>query len=104
MNRATIMMLAGMVIATIVGVRAGFNWQEQRHPPMPPQASKLGELIIPGSPGTDGEGLRQASYRVPLTVDAVRRFYQLELPPLGWHYCGTQATAECTTKRRLSEE
>lgn len=106
MNRAIILMLAGIVIAitAIVVVRAGLTWQEQRHPPIPPQASKVGELYISSDSASGSVGLRQASYRVPLTVEVVRRFYQQELPPLGWHYCGTQASAECTTKRRPSEE
>lgn len=106
MSRAITLMFAGIAIAItlFIVVRAGFAWQEQRHPPIPPQASKVGELIIPGSPGTDGEGLRQVSYRVALTVEEVRRFYQQELSQLGWHYCGTQATAGCATKQRPSEK
>jgi hypothetical protein len=33
---------------------------------------------------------------VPESIDAVRAFYQRELPKLGWRYCGTQATPRCS--------
>ena len=105
MNRIATVFFVGIAgLLVISALRAGFTWQEQRHPPMHPQATKLGELIIPSNPVTGITGLRQTTYRVPLTVEEVRRFYQQELPRTGWHYCGTQATPECTTKRQVSEE
>ena len=105
MNRIATVFFVGIAgLLVISALRAGFTWQEQRHPLMHPQATKLGELIIPGNPVTGLTGLRQTSYRVPSTVEDVRRFYQRELHRTGWHYCGTQATPECTTKRQVSEE
>jgi hypothetical protein len=108
MNRRTMVTLAALAvviaIAASVGISAGLNWEQQRHPPLPPQASKVGELIIQGNSGSGSAGLRQTTYRVPMTVEDVRRFYQQELARLGWRYCGTQATPDCTTKQQLSAE
>ena len=105
MNSVAKFIWAGIACLLVMSaVRVGFTWQEQRHPLMHPQATKLGEMIISGNPVTGAMGLRQTSYRVPSTVEEVRGFYQLELPRTGWHYCGTQAIPECTTKRQGSEE
>ena len=101
---AAMFIFAGIAVLLVISaLRAGFTWQEQRHPPMYPQATKLGELVVPSNPVSGYAALRQTTYRVPLTVEEVRRFYQQELSRTGWHYCGTQATPECTTKRQVSE-
>lgn len=70
MNRATTLMLAGMVamiaivvIGLIVVIQARLTWQQQRHPPMPPQASNVGELSLPSTPTSGNAGLRQTTYR-----------------------------------------
>lgn len=80
-------LLLGLLVAA--GVVRGLLWEIQRHPPLPPHAGAVAETIIQGF-------ARQSSYRVPDSVEVIRRFYHRELPQRGWRYCGTQATPRCT--------
>ena len=80
----------------VIVVRLGFRWEEQRHPPLPPQAVQVGEQLFPGA-------YRQTTLRVPSSVADVRRFYHDTLPTQGWRYCGTQATPGCTKMPRMPE-
>ncbi len=74
----------------------GFIVEQRRHPPLPPQAYRVDEQLMPGA-------FRQTSFRVPSPVAEVRHFYQRELPHRGWRYCGTQAPPRCPNLGRLPE-
>ena len=103
MEGATKLMLAGMVsILAFIGIRASLNWEQERHPPLPPHATQVGELLTTSDELLTTGGLRQTTYRVPTTVADVRRFYQQALSQRGWRYCGTQTTPHCTNMQQLS--
>ena len=80
--------LALVVLVGSAGAVRGLIWEIQRHPPLPPNASAISENLIVGI-------ARQTTFRVPDSVDAIREFYQRELPPRDWSYCGTQNTPRC---------
>ena len=90
MERATKLEINGlMLVVALIIVAAGLAHEQQLHAPLPAQAYLVEEDLLPGA-------ARQTWFRVPTTVEDVRRFYQNALPPRGWRYCGTQATPHCT--------
>lgn len=89
--------VAGLLLGLLATVvQLGLHWEEQRHPPLPPQAVQVSVHNLPYA-------YRQTTLRVPSTVAEARRFYQDTLPDLGWRWCGTQATRGCTNMVRLPE-
>lgn len=82
-----------LLLLAIVGVGAGLLWEQQRHPPLPPQAQQVSIQNL-------GD-LRQTSFQYAGAVAEARAFYQQALAPRGWRYCGTKATARCTNMSRL---
>lgn len=90
-------LVALLLLGLLMGaIQLGLRWEEQRHPPLPPQAVQVAEQLFPGA-------YRQTTLRVPSSLADVRRFYHDTLLMRGWRYCGTQATAGCTKMLRLPE-
>lgn len=99
MNGITRVIFSGIAgLFVIFALRTAHIWEEQRRPPLPPQASPIGELILPGNPVAGSAEFRQITYRVPLPVHEVHLFYQQELARRGWFYCETQTTPGCARK------
>lgn len=77
-----------VLVLAVVGVVAGLVWENQRKPPVPPQAEQVASQL-------SGD-LRQTSFRYPGSIAEVREFYRQTFPERGWRYCGTQATENCS--------
>lgn len=77
-----------LLLIVAVGILGGFLWERGRHPQTPEGALQVSSTIV-------GD-IRQTTFRYPGTVDQVRAFYQTDLPPRGWQYCGTQITPRCS--------
>jgi hypothetical protein len=50
-----------------------------------------------------GTTSRDTSFVFGGSIEELRAFYQQELPPRGWRYCGTRATEHCTNSIVLND-
>ena len=50
-----------------------------------------------------GTSSRDTSFVFGGPINDLRAFYQQQLPPRGWHYCGTRATEHCTNLIKLND-
>src|SRR3712207_4858649 len=83
-----------LLIVTVAGLVAWWNWDRSRGLPLPPQAQVVSSEILGGL-------AKKTTIVAPTSVDEVRSFYQETLPGQGWVYCGTQTTEGCTNMANL---
>jgi hypothetical protein len=85
-----------LLLVVLLGVAGWYVWDRGRDLPVPPQAQNLSQNL--------GVASRDTTFVFAGSVDELRAFYQQAMPPRGWRYCGTRATADCTNLIALNNE
>jgi hypothetical protein len=83
------------LVVVLLGLVGWYLWERGRDLPLPPQAQNVAESL-----GTDS---RDTTFVFGGSAEELRAFYQQALPPRGWRYCGTRATAGCTNRIVLND-
>ena len=84
-----------ILIVVLVGMAGWYLWSRGNDLPLPPQAQGVTQNL--------GTATRDTSFVFGGPVEDLRAFYQQALPPRGWRYCGTRATAHCTNLIQLND-
>ena len=82
-----------IALVVLAAIGAGIMWEQWRHPPAPPGATRVEATL--------NVDVRQTTFWAPGTAEEMKAFYRRELPVRGWDYCGTQATPDCTNLTKL---
>ena len=83
-----------LLIVALLGIAGWYLWDRSKDLPVPPQAQNVVQSL--------GAISRDTSFAFNGPVEDLRAFYRQELPPRGWSYCGTRATAKCTNLIQLN--
>ncbi|HJZ46657.1 MAG TPA: hypothetical protein VKE41_05805 [Roseiflexaceae bacterium] len=83
------------LVAVLLGVIGWYLWERGKDLPVPAQAQNVTQQLTTDS--------RDTNFVFAGSVEDLRAFYQKELPPRGWRYCGTRATAHCTNQIALHD-
>jgi hypothetical protein len=85
-----------ILVVVLVGLAGWYFWDRGKQLPLPPQAQNVAENL--------GTASRDTTFVFGGSIEELRAFYQQQLPPRGWRYCGTRATAHCTNSIQLNDE
>jgi hypothetical protein len=86
----------GLLIVVLLGIAGWYFWDRGKQLPLPPQAQNVTQNL--------GTATRDTNFVFGGSIEELRAFYQQQLPPRGWRYCGTRATAHCTNLIQLHDE
>jgi len=84
-----------VLIVVLLGLAGWYLWDRSRQLPVPPQAQNVTQNL--------GTASRDTIFVFGGSIEQLRAFYQQQLPPRGWRYCGTRATEHCTNSIRLND-
>ena len=85
-----------ILAVVLLGLIGWYFWDRSRQLPVPPQAQNVTQNL--------GSSSRDTAFVFNGSIEELRGFYQQQLPPRGWRYCGTRATAHCTNSIQLNDE
>ena len=83
-----------LLILVLLGLGGWYFWDRSKNLPLPPQARNVTRNL--------GTATRDTSFVFGGSINDLRAFYQQQLPPRGWRYCGTRAIAHCTNLIQLN--
>jgi hypothetical protein len=85
-----------VVLVVVLLVLVGwYFWDRSKQLPVPPQAQNVTQNL--------GTTSRDTLFVFDGSIEELRAFYQQQLPPRGWRYCGTRATEHCTNSIQLHD-
>ena len=84
-----------LLIAVLAGLVGWYFWERGKDLPLPPQAQSVTQEL--------GTSSRDTIFVFGGSIDDLRAFYQQQLPPHGWRYCGTRAIEHCTNLIQLND-
>jgi hypothetical protein len=84
----------GLLVVVLLGLAGWYFWDRSKQLPVPPQAQNVTQTL--------GATTRDTNFVFDGTIEDLRAFYQQQLPPRGWRYCGTRATEHCTNLIQLN--
>jgi hypothetical protein len=84
-----------LLIAVLLGLVGWYFWDRSKRLPLPPQAQNVIQNL--------GTATRDTNFVFNGSIEDLRAFYQQQLPPRGWRYCGTRATKHCTNLIQLND-
>ena len=85
-----------VLAVVLLGLVGWYFWDRSRQLPVPPQAQNVTQNL--------GTASRDTIFVFNGSIEDLRAFYQQQLPPRGWRYCGTRATEHCTNSIQLHDE
>ena len=85
-----------VLAVVLLGLAGWYFWDRSRQLPVPPQAQNVTQNL--------GTASRDTIFVFNGSIEDLRAFYQQQLPPRGWRYCGTRATEHCTNLIQLHDE
>jgi len=86
----------GLLVVLLLGLAGWYFWDRGKQLPVPPQAQNTTQNL--------GTATRDTTFVFGGSIEDLRAFYQEQLPPRGWRYCGTRATEHCTNLIQLHDE
>jgi hypothetical protein len=84
-----------ILAVVLLGLAGWYFWDRSRQLPVPPQAQNVTQNL--------GSSSRDTVFVFNGSAEDLRGFYQQQLPPRGWRYCGTRATERCTNSIKLND-
>jgi len=85
-----------LLVVVLLGIAGWYFWDRGKQLPLPPQAQNTTQNL--------GTAARDTNFMYDGSIEDLRAFYQQQLPPRGWRYCGTRATEHCTNSIQLHDE